>query len=324
MAGDELDARVDALYGLPLDRFVAERDALAARLRREGRRAEAARVAALAKPSVAAWAVNQVVRTQPTLAAALWRAGDAVLAAQARVVAGEGSGAELRAAVEAQRAALAPLAEAARGLVTGAGRFLADPHVQALVETLHAAAVDPAQRPPVAAGRLTRPLQLAGLGAALGAGGPAASPPAAGGGRAGPRSETDAPAGDRGAAGAEPDARRRDSRRAEARAAQGATADPRAQAASRRAAAERRARRQAARRALARAERARDDARARLTDAEQRREAAAAEAARARRALEAAETALADAEATLAAARAELRRADGAVDAARAQLDAGT
>ena len=61
----------DDLYGLPLDAFVPERDALAKRLRAEGRRDEAAEVKALRKPSVAAWAVNQAVRSQPRAARAL-------------------------------------------------------------------------------------------------------------------------------------------------------------------------------------------------------------------------------------------------------------
>ena len=52
------------LYGLPLERFTEERNALAKRLREEGQRDEAATVSKLRKPSVAAWAVNQIVRTQ--------------------------------------------------------------------------------------------------------------------------------------------------------------------------------------------------------------------------------------------------------------------
>ncbi|MEA2287422.1 MAG: hypothetical protein QOJ21_3465, partial [Solirubrobacteraceae bacterium] len=55
----------DELYGLPLDAFVPERDALAKELRSDGRREEAAEVKALRKPSVAAWGVNQAVRSQP-------------------------------------------------------------------------------------------------------------------------------------------------------------------------------------------------------------------------------------------------------------------
>ena len=59
---------VDALYGLALDEFVPARDALAKRARAEGRREDAAAIAALRKPSVAAWAANQAIRSQPRAA----------------------------------------------------------------------------------------------------------------------------------------------------------------------------------------------------------------------------------------------------------------
>src|SRR3712207_882140 len=138
-----MDEEADALYALPLEQFVPERTLLAKALRAEGDKDGAAEVAKLAKPSVAAWAVNQVVRTQPSLAAELWAAGDDVLDAQARVVGGGGGGDELREAMQRERKALDPLADAARGLMTAAGKFLGEANVQAVVETLHAAAVDP-------------------------------------------------------------------------------------------------------------------------------------------------------------------------------------
>ena len=78
------------LYGLPLDRFVPERDALAKALRKAGRREEAAEVAALRKPSVAAWAVNQVIRTQGRAVAALFGAGDALQEAHSQLLDGRG------------------------------------------------------------------------------------------------------------------------------------------------------------------------------------------------------------------------------------------
>ena len=162
---DDVDARVDELYCLPLDRFVPSRSALVRALREEGRRPEATIVNRLPKPAVAAWAVNQVVRSQPKAAQALWKAGDAVLGVQQRLVSGRAAGADLREAIAAQRAALEPLAEAARGMLTSRGAFLNEQAVQAVIETLHAAAIDPAARPDVERGRLTRPLRLAGLGA---------------------------------------------------------------------------------------------------------------------------------------------------------------
>src|ERR671939_1646382 len=108
----------DAPYGLALDAFVPERDALAKRLRADGDRAAADEVKALRKPSVAAWAVNQAVRSQPKAARALWDAGDALIAAQDDLLGGRGDAAGLRAAAEGERAALDALLDAARGLLT--------------------------------------------------------------------------------------------------------------------------------------------------------------------------------------------------------------
>jgi uncharacterized protein YhaN len=52
------------LYGLDLDDFVARRNELAKQVRREGDRALAARVGALRKPSISAWALNQLARSR--------------------------------------------------------------------------------------------------------------------------------------------------------------------------------------------------------------------------------------------------------------------
>jgi hypothetical protein len=51
---------VDALYFLPLTEFTAARDALAKALKKSGQADEAQRVKALSKPSISAWAVNQL------------------------------------------------------------------------------------------------------------------------------------------------------------------------------------------------------------------------------------------------------------------------
>ena len=64
----------DDLYGLALEQFIPERGALAKALRADKRREEAAAVAALRKPSGAAWAVNQLVRSQLASVQALFAA----------------------------------------------------------------------------------------------------------------------------------------------------------------------------------------------------------------------------------------------------------
>src|SRR4051794_1826730 len=154
----------DHLYGLPPEQFVPQRDARAKRLRAEKRRADADEIKALRKPSVAAWAVNQAVRSQPQAARALWDAGDALVAAQEDLLAGRGDAAGLRAAADGERAALDGLLDAARGLLTGQGRDLGEGTIERVRETLHAAAIEPATREDVAAGRATRERAHSGLG----------------------------------------------------------------------------------------------------------------------------------------------------------------
>jgi hypothetical protein len=150
------DDAIDRLYGLALEEFIPARDALSRELRDAGRRGEAAAVKGLSKPTVAAWAVNQAVRSQPPAARELWEAGDALAAAQAAVLSGKGSGADLREAAERERAALDPLVDAARGLLTSSGGDLSETTIDRVRATLQAAAIDPDARDEVASGRASR------------------------------------------------------------------------------------------------------------------------------------------------------------------------
>jgi hypothetical protein len=154
---------VDRLYGLPREEFVAERDALAKRLRADGSRDEAAAVKALPKPTVAAWAANQAVRSQKRAARELWKAGDELSAAQEAVLAGKGSGAKLREASERERTAVETLVEAARGLLGASGGDLSEATIERVRETLHAGAIDSDARDEVAAGRAVRERSPQGL-----------------------------------------------------------------------------------------------------------------------------------------------------------------
>ncbi len=152
------------LYGLPLERFVAERATLAKSLRRRGERDEAGRVAKLPKPSVAAWTVNQLVRTQRRAVAALFKAGDALQRTQQDVLDGKGGGPALREAGERERAAVGTLLDAARGLLDSEGHGVSAATLDRVSDTLHAAALEPDARNEVQAGCLARELQHVGLG----------------------------------------------------------------------------------------------------------------------------------------------------------------
>ncbi len=153
-----------ALYGLPLERFVPERKALARAFRAEGQREAAVDVERRRKPTVAAWAVNQVVRTQARAVAALFDAGDTVRQAQEDALAGRGDGRALRAAAERERTAVDDLVDAARGLLTSDGHGLSAAIIERVADTLHAAALDDSARAAVSDGCLERELRHVGLG----------------------------------------------------------------------------------------------------------------------------------------------------------------
>jgi hypothetical protein len=167
-----VDEEIDRLYGLPLEEFVPERDALAKRLRAEKRRDEADAVKALRKPSVAAWAVNQALRSNPAEQRALLKAGDALRRAQEKLVAGRGDAAAVREASEGERQAVGALLTAARGLAREKG-FLSEPVLNRVRETLHAAATDDEARTEIEAARVSREYLPAAFG---GLEGPAAPP----------------------------------------------------------------------------------------------------------------------------------------------------
>lgn len=152
------------LYGLPLERFTEERNALVKALRKEGRREEAAEVSSLRKPSVAAWAVNQLVRTQRRDVASLFEAGDALREAQSQLLAGHGEADALRDAVEAERGAVDQLTHVARGLLSSEGHELTSATLERVSETLNAAALDEDLRAQVSDGCLVRELHHVGLG----------------------------------------------------------------------------------------------------------------------------------------------------------------
>lgn len=161
------------LYGLPLDRFIPERAALVKALRGEQRRDEASEVAALRKPSVAAWAVNQLVRTQTTQMEALFAAGDDLVQAQADAAAGKPAGDALRAATRRQRDAVQGLVGAAEGLLSSDGHPLSQATLERVGDTLRAAAIDEEARRRVEDGCLAHELRFVGLGV----GGLTAAPP---------------------------------------------------------------------------------------------------------------------------------------------------
>jgi hypothetical protein len=170
----ELDAEIDRLYGLPLDEFVRGRDELARRLGRDGHRDEAARVKALRKPTVGAWALNQAVRRRRVETDALLATGRRLRAAHEDLMSG-GDPAVLRETMEEERSLTTALADCAEAIASETGK--SGPALRDRVRaTLHAAVVEDEVRGELAAGRFVREREAVGLGLVEASGGSTTAP----------------------------------------------------------------------------------------------------------------------------------------------------
>jgi hypothetical protein len=156
----QIEDEVDALYDLRPGEFVAARDALAKQVRRTDRE-QAERIKALARPSAAAWAVNQLARREPEWTQALTTAGQRMTDAHQALLE-RGDREAWRAASAEAREAIDRLVRLAEGLLREERGSVSAQLREQVRETLQAAATDPDARELVAAGRLTRELRPPG------------------------------------------------------------------------------------------------------------------------------------------------------------------
>jgi hypothetical protein len=163
---------IDGLYQLPLDQFTSARNVLS-----KGAGVDAARIRALTKPPIAAWAVNQLYWRDRNTWDALIAAAEGARRTHKAVLSGRSG--DVRAASKVHDDAVEVALKATLALLGKAGQPVTDATKQSVAVTLRAL---PSEEPP---GRLTRTLQpggfeaLAGLAIAPGTGRPRpAAPPA--------------------------------------------------------------------------------------------------------------------------------------------------
>jgi chromosome segregation ATPase len=161
-----LEKQIDRLYSLPVDGFTAARNDLARGLKASGDREGAERVRKLEKPTVVAWTVNQLARRTQRELRDLFSAVDTLREAQNAALAGGGSS-EVRAAAEAERAALQVLVARAKSILEAEERRQAGV-VERVAATLRGGAVNAESRALLESGRLTHELEPAGFGGLTG------------------------------------------------------------------------------------------------------------------------------------------------------------
>jgi len=150
----KLEDDIDALFRLPLAEFTSERNALAARLKKEGRRDDADRVKLLAKPSISAWTVNQLYWDHRAAFDQLMSTGKR--SAQKLRAAGKASG--MRDSLDARREALVHLSDLAAELLREAGSNPSPDTVHRVTTTLEAMSAYALLSDGPTAGRLTQDL----------------------------------------------------------------------------------------------------------------------------------------------------------------------
>jgi succinate dehydrogenase/fumarate reductase flavoprotein subunit len=154
---------IDRLYSLPLEEFTRERDELAKRLRKDGDADAAAAVKALKKPSVAAWAVNQVQRDRPEEVRELIEVTEELHRVYAKL-SSAGARERLEEAAEIQRRLIQSLVRCAKQLLEAGGHGASDETLTKVADTLRAAALDEEVREQVGRGRVVKERRAAGLG----------------------------------------------------------------------------------------------------------------------------------------------------------------
>ncbi|HXA60505.1 MAG TPA: hypothetical protein VNW94_15205 [Streptosporangiaceae bacterium] len=152
----DFDEAADDLYGVVPDEFVMARSGLVAAARADGDTGLAWRIGALKRPTVSAWAVNQVVRDAAGTLEAVLEIGEGLRRAWA-------AGADLGDWDRQRSRVVAAAVAAARELAERAGRPLRDQVVREVEDTFQAAIVDVGMAEQVRAGRLVQPLSHVGF-----------------------------------------------------------------------------------------------------------------------------------------------------------------
>jgi hypothetical protein len=132
---------VTALFRSPPERFIQARDVLVRSLREQGQPEEAKSVKGLKKPTVPAWALNQIADRDPEGVDVLLDAGAELRAAQQATLSSTQEPWRLRTASEQRRGAVMRLARVASAVLEESGRT-SSAHVDEVMTALETASIE--------------------------------------------------------------------------------------------------------------------------------------------------------------------------------------
>jgi hypothetical protein len=152
-AGHDVEAALDELYTTPPSDFVGRRETLAAAAKTAGRVDDARRIHAARRPTLAAWAANLLLRSQPEESRQFLELGQALREAYRALDAGG-----LKDLSAQRRRVVSALSRQAAQLAREAGHRLSESVQQDLEATLHAVLADPDAAGQWVGGRLVNAL----------------------------------------------------------------------------------------------------------------------------------------------------------------------
>ena len=157
----QLDEDVNALFRLPLAEFISARKTLASSLKQAGHSSESDRVKSLAKPSISAWAVNQLYWDHRETFDQLIAAGQRFRQAQASNL--PGKIANMREALDVRREALSHLEGLATELLQDTGHNPTPDMIRRIATTLEALSAYTSRPDAPQFGRLTHDVDPPGF-----------------------------------------------------------------------------------------------------------------------------------------------------------------
>ncbi len=157
-----LDTELQRLYTLPLGEFTAARNALVKRLTKEGDRDTADEVKALPKPSISAWAVNQLFAREADRMQELLDAGERARSALQHTLT-VGDAEALRDALQTERELRDDLRHRAAEILTEDLRAPGQPILDRITVNLDAMALSPGAAEEAARGWLSEDLEPPGF-----------------------------------------------------------------------------------------------------------------------------------------------------------------
>ncbi len=149
---EEFETKARELYQLPVDQFTQARDALVKQLRSDGRKEEATSASKLRKPTVVAWALNQVAARNAKQLEWLIEAEERVR----RALEKGGGPAEVREATSARHDLIAQIVDAAEKHLQRGGHSSAAGLREKIARSLYGIASDPSVKESILSGTLSK------------------------------------------------------------------------------------------------------------------------------------------------------------------------